>query len=67
MITTLVVVCFLAITAYCLVVAWPRLTLSQQTGRRPGGLRNHDERIQRSLYDVDGHKRSTDRPRLLKR
>lgn len=66
MITTLVVICFAAITAYCLVVAWPKLNWSAQATRRPGPL-GQQSRARRSLYDIDGDKRSTERPRLLKK
>jgi len=38
-ISTLLVTCFLAITGYCLVVAWPRLRWSLQTLRHPDRLR----------------------------
>ena len=65
MIVTLFVISFLAITAYCLVVAWPRLKLSQAATRQQRALRPRT-RVVRSLYDMSDNKR-TECPRLLKR
>lgn len=39
MIAVLLVTCFVAITGYCVVVAWPRLRWSLHTARHPSGLR----------------------------
>lgn len=58
MITTLLVTCFAAITAYCLVVVWPKL----QAGRR--GVRPQ-ARVERASHDLRSN--STARPTLLKR
>lgn len=63
MITTLFVISFLAIAAYCLVVAWPKLNRSQVIKRQP---RPTPPRVVRSLYDM-GADKPTERPRLLKR
>ena len=62
MITTLLVTCFAAITAYCLVVVWPKLRWSLQTSRR--GQRPQ-ARIERASHDLRSN--STARPTLLKR
>lgn len=35
----LLVICFIAITGYCLVVLWPRLSWALQTLRHPDRLR----------------------------
>lgn len=39
MIELLAIISFLAIAAYCLVVAWPHLRWSAMTERQPGGVR----------------------------
>lgn len=57
MIATLLVTCFVAITAYCLVVAWPKF----QTGRRV----RPQARVTRDGHDLRSN--STARPTLLKR
>lgn len=57
-ITTLLVTCFAAITAYCLVVAWPKLQTARRT-QRP------QARVDRSTHDL--RSKSTARPTLLKR
>jgi len=38
-IAVLLVTCFAALTAYCLIVAWPKLRWSLQTIRHPGRQR----------------------------
>lgn len=57
-ITALLVTCFAAITAYCLVVVWPRL----QTARRS---QRPQARVDRSAHELRSN--STARPTLLKR
>ena len=61
MITALLVTCFVAITAYCLVVAWPKVRWSVRTreGVRP------QARVERTGHDMRSN--STSRPTLLKR
>lgn len=58
MIATLLVTSFAAITAYCLVVAWPKI----QTGRR---TQRPQARVERASHDLRSN--STARPTLLKR
>jgi len=64
-IVTLSVISFLAIAAYCLVVAWPKLNLLQAAARQ-AHIRNRPSRVVRSLYDM-GEDKPTERPRLLKK
>jgi hypothetical protein len=47
----LLVICFIAITAYCLVVLWPRLSWTLQTLRHPDRLRPQ-YRPDRPRYDL---------------
>jgi hypothetical protein len=50
-IEALLVICFIAITGYCLVVYWPRLRWSLQTLRHPDRLRPQ-YRPDRPRYDL---------------
>lgn len=61
LIATLLVTCFIAITAYCFVVLWPKLRWSLHTRRHPAGLRPQyrDDRLR--------HIKPTTRRTLLKR
>lgn len=62
MITALLVTCFVAITAYCLIVAWPKLRWSLLTARE--GVRPQ-ARVERPRPEL--RSKSASRPTLLKR
>lgn len=65
MIATLLVICFLAITGYCLVAVWPKLRWSLHTLRHPDRLRPQYP-VDRSRLELR-RPASTERPTLLKR
>lgn len=63
LITALLVTCFVAITAYCIIVAWPKIRWLLLTARE-GGLRPQ-ARVARPRPELQG--KSSSRPPLLKR
>lgn len=62
MITALLVTCFVAITAYCIIVAWPRIRWSLLTAREGVRPQARVERLR-----PESQSKSTSRPTLLKR